>query len=255
MARSPGSQPPWGSDWPGSPGAAAPCRLPWELPGELSPARCGSHDRGQYGGGRRGLIGGARRAASHPPASRARRPLPARGARGYAERQEGTRRRGPGRGGCCGGGEARGRCVVPGMRGERGDRAGPCIRAGGELFKSASLRLSALVSPLQTFLRVRANRQTRLNGECGPHRACPSREVSGVGPSCVAPSRLPHRRPGAATRLDVPVGGRGHSGEALHAPQGSCSQPSGSPQPVQNRPHNPVFCVGSRLLSFHSSRG
>lgn len=92
MARSPGSQPPWGSDWPGSPGAAAPCRLPWELPGELSPARCGSHDRGQYGGGRRGLIGGARRAASHPPASRARCPPAA-----PAAMQSG--KRGPGGGG------------------------------------------------------------------------------------------------------------------------------------------------------------
>lgn len=35
--------------------------------------------------------------------------------------------------------------------------------------------MSALVSPLQTFLRVRANRQTRLNGECGPSSLLPER--------------------------------------------------------------------------------
>lgn len=82
--------------------------LPAVFPVNFHPLGGGSHDRGQHGGGRWGLIGGACRAAPYPPASRATRGEPPRGrrlvappaARGYAERQEGARRRGPGRGGC-----------------------------------------------------------------------------------------------------------------------------------------------------------
>lgn len=142
----PGFRRPLSSDWPG---LAEPCcrlsvamgtssLLPAAFLVNFHPLGGGSHDRGQHGGGRWGLIGGACRAAPYPPASRAARGKPPRGrrlvappaARGYAERQEGARRRGPGRGGCwswAGGGAGPARCPDD----ARGGGTGPCFRGGG----------------------------------------------------------------------------------------------------------------------------
>lgn len=168
-------------------------------------------------------------------------PPPARGARGYAERQEGARRRGPGRGGCCSGGRPADGALSRGCAGSGGTGPGLVYGRGESCLHP---RPDALVSPLQTFLRVRANRQTRLNGECGPHRACPSGEVSRVGPSCVAPPCPPHRRPGAATSpAGVSICREGAGGVRLKPSTLSPAPPAGAKQAPK-----PCFLCGAQLL-------